>query len=250
MQKRLGAGELLFREGDPVDAAYRLLRGEVEILRESGSRSIVLGTVHAGEFIGEMGVIENRARRSATARAGSDAEVEIIPARDFFEQVSRSPDTARELLLRLSSRLHEIEDRVADSPQPPPADRPVPPAEISISAKHPDLRRQMGTDPIAIEKLPFIVGRKPVTGEAGPGVALDLRLEDDEPFALSRAHFMVLRGADGYAVRDLNSTLGTSVNGQAIGHHFKADMARLRSGANEVVAAGRNSPFVFTIMAP
>ena len=46
----------------------RIERGEVEILRESGDMSIVLCTGLAGQFVGEMGVIERRAR-NATARA-------------------------------------------------------------------------------------------------------------------------------------------------------------------------------------
>ena len=67
--------EVLFREGDPADSVFRLLSGSVEILRELDGDRILLGTVGAGQFIGEMGVVENR-RRSATARAASAVEVD------------------------------------------------------------------------------------------------------------------------------------------------------------------------------
>src|SRR6516162_11401859 len=55
-------GQFLFREGDPADSVFRLLSGSVDILRELDGDSILLGTVGAGQFIGEMGVVENRPR--------------------------------------------------------------------------------------------------------------------------------------------------------------------------------------------
>jgi CRP/FNR family transcriptional regulator, cyclic AMP receptor protein len=64
-------GQVLFREGDPADSVFRLLRGAVEILRDLDGDPIVLGTIDAGQFIGEMGVVENRPR-NATARAASE----------------------------------------------------------------------------------------------------------------------------------------------------------------------------------
>ena len=51
-------GQILFREGDPADSVFCLLSGSVDILRELDGDSILLGTVGAGQFIGEMGVVE------------------------------------------------------------------------------------------------------------------------------------------------------------------------------------------------
>src|SRR3984893_11247110 len=49
---------------------FRLLSGAVDIVRDLDGDPILLGTVGAGQFIGEMGVVEKRPR-SATARAAS-----------------------------------------------------------------------------------------------------------------------------------------------------------------------------------
>src|SRR5690606_18092190 len=65
MHGRFEQGEVLFRGGDPSDFAIMIHSGSAEVLRRAGGDSIVLGTVHAGEFVGEMGVLEGRAR-SAT----------------------------------------------------------------------------------------------------------------------------------------------------------------------------------------
>src|ERR1700741_3380007 len=67
--------QVLFREGDPANSVFRVLSGSVDIFRELDGEAILLGTVGAGQFIGEMGVVENRPR-SATARAASEVEVE------------------------------------------------------------------------------------------------------------------------------------------------------------------------------
>ena len=52
----------------------------------------------------------------------------------------------------------------------------------------------------------------------------------------------------GIRVHDLNSHLGTVVNGQAIGAHFGSDWAPLRIGENTIIAGGEKSPFVFRII--
>jgi CRP-like cAMP-binding protein len=73
MRRRFEAGEALFRQGDPSDVALQILSGSVDVLREVGDDAIVLGTVRAGEFVGEMGVLEGRTR-SATVRAAGPVE--------------------------------------------------------------------------------------------------------------------------------------------------------------------------------
>jgi len=58
---------------------------------------------------------------------------------------------------------------------------------------------------------------------------------------------MIEKRAGSYYVRDLRSTLGTIVNGEPIGEHFRGDDAPLRVGENEVIAGGVDSPFVFSV---
>ena len=106
-------GQVLFREGDPADSVFRLLSGAVDILRDLDGDPIILGTIGAGQFIGEMGVVENRPR-NATARAASEVEVEILTPIEFFDQITGSPRAVRELIQRLSRRLREADDRIVN----------------------------------------------------------------------------------------------------------------------------------------
>ena len=247
-------GQVLFREGDPADRVFRLLNGAVDILREFDGDPILLGTVGPGQFVGEMGVVENRPR-SATARAASEVEVEILTPTEFLDQIAGSPRDARELIQRLSQRLREADDRIVNDERRSgraQGNRQVSQtalgsvAKAYLAAKNPWLQRQFRT-PLGLGDLPFVVGRRPVIGEGPPPWQPNLKLDDTAPFRLSRNHFIIEKRARGYHVRDLRSTLGTIVNGEPIGNHFRTDDAPLRAGENEVIAGGVDSPFAFSV---
>jgi CRP/FNR family cyclic AMP-dependent transcriptional regulator len=249
-------GQILFREGDPPDCVFRLLSGAVDILRELDGDPILLGTVGAGQFIGEMGVVENQPR-NATAQAANEVEVEILTPTEFFDQIAHSPPAARELIRRLSQRLREADDRIVNDEQrsgrthenweDAESQLPAPLTyHAYLAAKDPWLQRQLHT-PLGLDDRPFVVGRRPIAGEELPPWQPDLLLDDTAPFRLSRNHFMVEKRDSCYHVRDLCSTLGTIVNGEPIGDHFRTDDALLRAGENEVIAGGVDSPFVFSI---
>jgi CRP/FNR family cyclic AMP-dependent transcriptional regulator len=240
--KHFAEGQVLFREGDPADCVFRLLRGAVDILRELDGEPILLGTVGAGQFIGEMGVVENRSR-NATARAASEVEVEMLTPTEFLDHIAGSPGAARELIQRLSQRLREADDRIVNDERRSgrahgtrkKADSQTAVELAYLAAKNPWLQRQFHA-PLGLGDLPFVVGREP-----------DLKLHDTVPFRLSRNHFMIEKRDGSYYVRDLRSTLGTIVNGEPIGEHFRGDDALLRAGENEVIAGGVDSPFVFSV---
>jgi CRP/FNR family transcriptional regulator, cyclic AMP receptor protein len=249
-------GQILFREGDSSDGVFRLLSGTVDVFRELDGDPIRLGTVGAGQFIGEMGVVENRPR-SATARATSEVEVEFLDPTEFLDQIAGSPRTARELIQRLSQRLREADDRIVhDEKRSSRAlaiwkddDRTAVSSvnNAYLAAKNPWLQRQFDA-PCGLGDLPFVVGRRTVAGEGPPLWEPDLKLDDATPFRLSRNHFIIEKRDGSYHVRDLCSTLGTIVNGEPIGDHFRTDDAPLRAGENEVIAGGVDSPFAFSVV--
>jgi CRP/FNR family transcriptional regulator, cyclic AMP receptor protein len=115
-----------------------------------------------------------------------------------------------------------------------------------LAAKNPWVQRQFHA-PLRLGDLPFVVGRGPVAREGLPPLRPDLKLDDTVPFRLSRNHFMIGKRDGNYFVRDLCSTLGTILNGEPIGDHFRGDDAPLRAGENEVIAGGVDSPFVFSV---
>jgi CRP/FNR family transcriptional regulator, cyclic AMP receptor protein len=251
--KHFFRGDILFKEDDPADCVMRVLSGSVEVIREVNGSEIVLGRVETGHHLGEMGVIEGRRRRSSTARAVSEVEMEIISAEDFLDEVTRTPSLARELIFRLSQRLHDAENRIVRDEQQGGERFRESQAfgdqaaieGVVVSAGTSALRHQFShRDHIT---APFVVGRAPFSHEASGPVAADLLLHDREPLRLSRDHFAIVRHDGRLFVRDLHSTLGTTVNGVPIGWHFRADEAPLQAGDNEIVAGGVGSPFVFKV---
>jgi hypothetical protein len=257
MRKRFDRDAVLFRQGDPSDEVILILSGSAEVLRESGDDAIVLGTVRAGEFVGEMGVLEGRVR-SATVRAAESVEAEMIERQAFLGRVSAEPELARKLLVRMSARLRDVEDMLTQlyaSHEAAPAGQELVVAAPSVAAP-PALTLTgstyaakffIGPEPIRIPRLPFTVGRQHDQHEPSSVITPDLAIAEDAPHRLSRAHFMLIRDDDDILVRDLSSTLGTIVNGQPLGRDFPVDSAPLRKGENSLVAGGDGSPFAFVV---
>jgi CRP-like cAMP-binding protein len=252
--KRFETGDVLFREGDPSDHVVLIRSGVADVVREIGAGSIRLGTAREGEFLGEMGVLEGR-QRSATVVAASDLEVELIGRRGFLERVSADPQLAHKLLLRMSSRLREVEDMLtglhlaaeakAGPGEPEPRSHQVP--AIEITAITYAAKFYVGETPIAVPALPFTVGRARGRYDAGPDAGPDLEIAEPEPYRLSRRHFSLLLEEHEVLLRDLSSELGTIVNEVPLGRDFGQDAVLLHRGSNRVVAGGAGSPFEFAV---
>src|ERR1700733_5520884 len=59
-----------------------------------------------------MAAIEARSH-SATARAVTDGAVEMLTTEQFLDLITRDPGLARDVILRLSSRLRLADDKIA-----------------------------------------------------------------------------------------------------------------------------------------
>lgn len=93
------AGAPIFHEGESGTCAYLIERGQIEISKRVDGTSQVLAVLGPGELFGEMAPIDGE-RRSATARALSEAEV-IPISRTQLEGKIDDADPLVRLLLRL-----------------------------------------------------------------------------------------------------------------------------------------------------
>lgn len=103
--RRLVAGEVLFEEGDPSDAAYFVVSGRLLVFaRDDQGTPRPLTEMGRGQVVGELGLLD-RAPRSATVRALRDTTLARFSTDLFDDLVLRSPalmlHVARGLLTRL-----------------------------------------------------------------------------------------------------------------------------------------------------
>jgi signal transduction histidine kinase len=111
---RLSAGEELFAQGSPGDKAYIIKEGELEILRESEGRKVLLAVRKAGEVIGEMSLL-HEAPRMATVRARTDSLLFALSQEHFDELLNSSTSAARAMLHTITSRLQATEAMLRQS---------------------------------------------------------------------------------------------------------------------------------------
>jgi CRP-like cAMP-binding protein len=116
-RREVAAGELIFAEGEPGDNAYIIMSGSVEILKNAGDRDIVIATVAAGSFLGEMAIIDD-APRMAGARAATDTVLTVI-ARDELnvrlERLEKFDPVMRRLMGMFVQRMRDFRFISADT---------------------------------------------------------------------------------------------------------------------------------------
>ncbi len=94
-RKRLKEGEVLFRAGEPSDAMYLVLEGELAIFLSSGHQAsgpTLLNLVRRGDLVGMSVLIKDRAVRTADVFANSNALVLQFNAQQAREALARYPE--------------------------------------------------------------------------------------------------------------------------------------------------------------
>jgi signal transduction histidine kinase len=108
------AGELVFEEGSPGDALYVVLDGELEVSKRQSGQEAVLAVRRAGEFIGEMSLLE-QAPRSASVRTLRESRLLMINQAAFGTLLSCSPSAHLTMLRAVTSRLRSTESMLVQS---------------------------------------------------------------------------------------------------------------------------------------
>jgi signal transduction histidine kinase len=107
-------GEMVIAEGDPGDAVYIILSGELEVIKRDAGRNITLATRRPGEFLGEMSLLE-QAPRSASVRAVVASQLLVIGPEAFRRLLARQPEAATTLLRTVVGRLRSTEASLIQS---------------------------------------------------------------------------------------------------------------------------------------
>lgn len=105
------AGTVLFREHEPGDVMYVIQSGSVEIRRTIGDQERVLAVLPAGEFLGEMALL-NKRPRSATAVVREPSRLLVIDLRTFEAMLRGRTEIAVRMIRTLAGRLERANQQV------------------------------------------------------------------------------------------------------------------------------------------
>lgn len=106
-------GDIVFHEGDRSDACYVIRSGEVRVTRQhSDGRAIALATLREGEIVGELAMLDGEVR-SASIEALTEIELLALSATDMRGLLQRNPAMTAKLVVALTRRVRETNERVA-----------------------------------------------------------------------------------------------------------------------------------------
>ncbi len=111
----LSKGVRLFSRGDPGDACFLVLSGELEVVAsDAEGRDVWLASLGSGALIGEIAVLDGGAR-SADATAMRRTTLFKIRRDSVLETLKDEPAGALALLALLASRLRSTDARVEET---------------------------------------------------------------------------------------------------------------------------------------
>ena len=104
--KHYGPGEAIVRAGDPGNAFYVVLDGEVRVEPPSGASAVL----QVGDSFGEMALLDG-APRSADITAAGEATLMVIGRAAFTRLLRSEPQMAAVLLRTLATRLRAAQEQ-------------------------------------------------------------------------------------------------------------------------------------------
>lgn len=100
-------------EGEETDALYIILKGRVKITkRASNGKEAILCILGAGDYFGEMALIDD-GHRSSNVVTKEKCEICFVRRRDVYPLLMRNPRFMMNLMLGLSRRLKDASSKIA-----------------------------------------------------------------------------------------------------------------------------------------
>jgi CRP-like cAMP-binding protein/Fe-S-cluster-containing hydrogenase component 2 len=94
---RFGKGDVICRQGEVADSFYLIRIGFVKVTEEHHGGDLVLAYLGRGGYFGEIGLMANSGRRTATCTALDHVEVVRIAADDFHRMMDEFPQVQQSL---------------------------------------------------------------------------------------------------------------------------------------------------------
>lgn len=113
-ERKVKKGTILFFEDEAGDEFYIVKSGLVKIYRIDDAKEIILAMFREGEFFGEMALIRQTMKRTATAETLEPSVFYVLSRSDFAHFVETYPRLLLRLLETLSDRLAKANEQIID----------------------------------------------------------------------------------------------------------------------------------------
>lgn len=87
---RVAAGDEICREGDNSDFVCFVVKGCLDIVKQSAGGEVIIAHLRPGDSMGEMALVDSEPR-SATVRAAEDATMIVLTRKGIDQLRKRSP---------------------------------------------------------------------------------------------------------------------------------------------------------------
>ncbi len=207
---RLSPGEELFAEGSPGDRAYVVKEGQLEILKASGGREVLLTVSGPGKVIGELALLEQKPRM-ATVRARTESVLLVIHKEQFDHMLSTSASAAATMFYTVVQRLRETEAALRQS------DKMAQLGTLSAGVAH-----ELNNPAAAVKRSAALVESALVELETAQATLNDLALSADQRQTLAACRARAQKNAarppelDTLARADREAELETWLEAQGI----------------------------------
>ncbi len=110
-QRKLKAGQTLFRRGNRTSGLYEIVKGQVRLVRVNrAGRDAVLHVAAAGDTMAEASLFS--ASYHCDAVAATDAVVRLYPKAAILAEFDRNPEAAREFAAVLARQVMTLRTRL------------------------------------------------------------------------------------------------------------------------------------------
>jgi CRP-like cAMP-binding protein len=112
VKRRYRRGEIIVEQGRKSDALFILLSGRARVITsDSRGREVILAVLEAGDYLGEMSLIDNEPH-SATVRAEVQTDVLVLARSEFGACLPENSSLSYAILRGLVGRLRNADRQI------------------------------------------------------------------------------------------------------------------------------------------
>jgi len=109
--KKVLAGTVLFKDGEAGQQMFVIHSGKIRITKKIGEIEKTLAILPAGEFFGEMAIL-NDEPRTATAVVEEDSQLLVIDPKTFEAMIRGNSEISLRMIKKLAQRLKQADEQI------------------------------------------------------------------------------------------------------------------------------------------